>query len=137
MVTADPMARGGVFSYVSFNLPALLRLAKQLRNVPCTCDSSKQPESGSWNWAIFISFEDGLEWVFLSPRKDNNIAPEIAAKLLESHVATLNFLKLNSPIPVPEVFDYRSVILIRTRLLILITITAQIGPIRLGFLTFL
>ncbi|KAH6713712.1 hypothetical protein BKA61DRAFT_656297 [Leptodontidium sp. MPI-SDFR-AT-0119] len=102
------MARGGVFSYVSFNLPALLRLAKQLRNVPCNCDSSKQPESGSWNWAIFISFEDGLEWVFLSPRKDNNIAPEIAAKLLESHVATLNFLKLNSPIPVPEVFDYRS-----------------------------
>ncbi|KAH9205929.1 hypothetical protein DL95DRAFT_470104 [Leptodontidium sp. 2 PMI_412] len=38
----------------------------------------------------------------------NNIAPEIAAKLLESHVATLNFLKLNSPIPVPEVFDYSS-----------------------------
>ncbi|KAG4434847.1 hypothetical protein IFR05_009686 [Cadophora sp. M221] len=36
------------------------------------------------------------------------IAPETAAKVLESHVATLNFLMLNSLIPVPEVFDYRS-----------------------------
>jgi hypothetical protein len=128
--------RRGVFFYVNFNLPALLRLAEQLRDVPCTCDSSKQPESGSWNWAIFISFEDGLQWVFLSPRKDNKIAAETEAKLLESHVATLKLLKLNSPIPVPEVFDYRCVILIRTRLINLMINKARMDAMRLGFLSF-
>jgi hypothetical protein len=107
--------RTGVFFYVSFDLSALLRLAGQLRNIPCSCDSSQQPESGSWNWTIFLSFEDGVEWAFLSPREDHDMPPETTAKLLGSHVATMKFLKLKSSIRVPEVFDYRCVIRIRTR----------------------
>lgn len=129
--------RTGVFFYVNFDLSALLRLAGQLRNIPCSCDSAKQPESGSWNWTIFLLFEDGVEWAFLSPRKDHDISPETTAKLLESQVATMKYIKLNSSIPVPEVFDYRCVLGIRTRLLILITIKARMDLIRLGFLLFL
>jgi hypothetical protein len=56
-----------------------------------------------------------VEWAFLSPRKDHGMPPETTAKLLKSHAATIKFLKLNSLIRVPEVFDYRCVIGIRTR----------------------
>ncbi|KAF8851886.1 hypothetical protein BDZ45DRAFT_131931 [Acephala macrosclerotiorum] len=98
--------RTGVFFYAKFDLPALLRLAEQLRNIPCSCDSSKHPESGSWNWTIFLLFEDGVEWVLLSPRQSHDISPETTAKLIKSAVATMKYVRLNSPIPVPEVFDY-------------------------------
>jgi hypothetical protein len=100
----------GVFFYATFNLSALLHLTGQLRNIPCSCDSSKQPESGNMNWAIFLSFEDGVDWVFLSPRKSHDISPETTAKWLESKVATMKYIKLNSSIPIPEVFEYRYVI---------------------------
>lgn len=99
----------GVFLYATFNLSALLHLAGQLRNIPCSCNSSQQPESGSLSWAIFLSFEDGVKWVFLSPRKSHDISPETTAKWLESSVATMKYIKLNSAIPVPEVFQHRCV----------------------------
>jgi len=127
----------GVFFYATFDLSALLHLAGQLRNIPCSCDSSKQPESGSLNWAIFLPFEDGVEWVFLSPRKCHDISPDTTAKLLESKVATMKYIKQNSSIPVPEVFDYRYVTKIHTRLFILIIVKAILHLIRLGFLSFL
>jgi hypothetical protein len=105
---ANPMTtRTGVFFYANFNLSALLRLAGELRNTPCSCDSSRRPESGSWNWTVFLLFKDGVEWAFLSPRMDSNLSLETTAKLLESQVATMKYVKLNSSIPVPEVFDYR------------------------------
>jgi len=127
----------GVFFYATFNLAALLHLAGQIRNIPCCCDSSKQPESGSLNWAIFLSFKDGVEWVFLSPRKCYDISPNTIIKVLESKVATMKCIKQNSSIPVPEVFDYRYVIGIYNRLLILIIVKAILHVIRLGFLLFL
>ena len=46
-------------------------------------------------------------------------------------------IKLNSSIPVPEVFDYRYVIEIYTRPLILIIIKAILDLIKLVFLLFL
>jgi hypothetical protein len=123
------VTRTGVFSYATFDLPALLRLAGQLRNIPCSCDSLRQAESGSWNWVIFLSFDDGVEWAFLSPRKDLDISPGITAKLLGNKVATMKYLKLNSSIPVLEVFNYRCIIGRRTRVLILTTIKARVGSI--------
>jgi hypothetical protein len=81
---------------------------------------SKQAKSGSLNWAILLSFEDGIEWVFRSPRKFHDISPETSAELLESEVATLKYIKLNSSIPVPEVLDYRYVTRVYSRLLVLI-----------------
>ncbi|TVY13106.1 hypothetical protein LARI1_G008763 [Lachnellula arida] len=96
----------GVFFYAKFNLSALLHLAGQLRDTLCSCDESKRPESGALNWAITLSFEDGVEWIFRSPRRCHDISPETTASLLESEVATMKYVKLNSSIPVPEVFDY-------------------------------
>jgi hypothetical protein len=60
-----------------------------------------------------------VEWVFLSPRKCHDISPDTIAKLLESKVATIKCVKQNSSIPVPEVFHYRYIIGIHTRLLFL------------------
>ena len=96
-----------MFFYAKFDLSALLHLAGQLRDTPCSCDVSKRPESGALNWAIAILFEDGVEWIFRSPRTCHDISPETTARLLESEVATMKYVKLNSSIPVPEVFDYR------------------------------
>ena len=78
-----------------------------------------------------------MEWVFLSPRKCHDISPDTTAKLLESKVATMKYIKQNSSIPVPEVFDYRYVTKIHTRLFILIIVKAILHLIRLGFLSFL
>lgn len=97
----------GVFLYAKFNLPALLHLAGQLRDMLCSCDESQRPESGALNWAIILSFEDGVEWIFRSPRRCRGIFPETTAMLLESEIAAMKYVKLNSSIPVPEVFDYR------------------------------
>ncbi|KAK0120437.1 hypothetical protein ONS96_010651 [Cadophora gregata f. sp. sojae] len=96
----------GEFCYAKFNLPALLHLASQLRDVKCSCDESKRPESGALNWAIVLSFEDGVEWIFRSPRRCHDISPETIPKLIKSEVATMKYVKMNSSIPVPEVFDY-------------------------------
>ena len=97
-----------VLWHEKFNLPALLDRASRLRNVPCFCDLPRRPISGGLNWVIFLTFEDGVEWVFRSPTTgDYKLSLEDAGELLESEVATLKYLKLNSSIPVPDVFDYR------------------------------
>lgn len=94
----------------TFNLPALLEHAGRLRNIPCTCDVTQRPQNGSLNWTIFISFEDGLEWVFRFPSaEEDDISLEVAGELLESEVATMRYIKENSSIPIPHIFDYRSV----------------------------
>ena len=68
-----------------FNIPALLEHGSQLRNVPCSCDLTQRPLSGSLNWAIFLSFEDGVEWVFRSPTTgEDDISLEVAGELLAS-----------------------------------------------------
>jgi aminoglycoside phosphotransferase (APT) family kinase protein len=95
-----------VFAYRDFDLQALCRLASALRQgVPCACDPEKRPASGSFNFAIFISFEDGVRWVFRSPTS-TTLPLEQEEKLLASEAATLRYLKAHSDIPVPEVYDY-------------------------------
>ncbi|RFU28974.1 hypothetical protein B7463_g7351, partial [Scytalidium lignicola] len=95
--------------HAKFNLPALLKRASQIRNVACSCDLSQRPRSGSLNWVIFLSFEDDVEWVFRSPTtSEYDISLDIAGRMLKSEVATMKYIKLNSPIPVPDIFDYSS-----------------------------
>lgn len=98
----------GVFQHARFNLQAVLQLAERLRNVPCSCDSSQTPRSGSCNWAIVLSFMDGVEWLFRSPRTSYGIDEDIAGSLLASEAATLKYVRKNSSIPVPDVYYYRS-----------------------------
>lgn len=59
---------------------------------------------------MFISFNDGVEWVFRSPTaEEDDISLEAAGELLESEVATMKYIKENSSIPIPNIFDYRLV----------------------------
>ncbi|KAL7759484.1 hypothetical protein ACKLNR_009574 [Fusarium oxysporum f. sp. zingiberi] len=100
--------RPRVFAYAKFNLDALISLAINLRGQPCTVDTSTRPKAGSTHWVIFITFEDGIEWVFRSPRGGSSaiITEESASKLLISEAATLKYLKTLGSIPVPEVFSF-------------------------------
>lgn len=98
-----------VFRLATFNVPALLDLAGRLRLRPCTCDLSQRPRQGSFNWAITICFEDGVEWIFRSPRNSRgDLDMETLGTVLASEAATLKYIKQNSSIPVPEVFYYSS-----------------------------
>ncbi|KAF2189972.1 hypothetical protein K469DRAFT_625997, partial [Zopfia rhizophila CBS 207.26] len=97
-----------VFSHAKFNIYALVHLAEQLRNKRCTCDLSQKPKSGSLNWAIILSFDDGVEWVFRSPRTYYGLDEETAGVLLASEAATLKYIRKYSSIPVPEVYSYSS-----------------------------
>ncbi|PWY75381.1 RNase H domain-containing protein [Aspergillus heteromorphus CBS 117.55] len=97
-----------VFRYAQFDIRALCRISSSLRqDTPCTCDIDQYPASGSFNWAIFITFEDGVEWILRSPHMGHGeMAIEIGSKLLASEAATLKYLNLNSDIPVPVVHSY-------------------------------
>ncbi|KAF5665951.1 kinase-like domain-containing protein [Fusarium circinatum] len=84
---STPAPRSRIFRWAKFNLEALLLLAEKLRGQSCTCDESKIPKSGSLNWVIFITFDDGLEWVFRSPRYDTYMfSDKTASKILISEV---------------------------------------------------
>ncbi|UNI19485.1 hypothetical protein JDV02_005667 [Purpureocillium takamizusanense] len=97
-----------IFRYANFNLDALLALAEKLRCRPCTCDVSKPPKFGSLNWVIFVSFDDGIDWVFRAPRTGLSaiMTKESVSKMLVSEASTLKYLRAHSSIPVPEVYSY-------------------------------
>ncbi|KAF2271256.1 uncharacterized protein EI97DRAFT_497351 [Westerdykella ornata] len=97
-----------IFLHAEFDLHALLCLAKRLRKRACTCELSQRPIGGSFNWTIVLSFDDGVEWIFRSPRTHRayGIHDDAAALLLASEAATLKYIKKHSSIPVPEVFYY-------------------------------
>ncbi|KGO36870.1 Aminoglycoside phosphotransferase [Penicillium expansum] len=97
-----------LFMYNEFDVAALCQLASNMRqNIACTCDLNQRPKRGGFNWAVFVLFEDGLEWVLRSPVQNH---PELSynsvAKLLSSEAATLNYLRAHTEIPVPEVYSY-------------------------------
>lgn len=100
--------RPKIFRWAKFNLKALLSLAKKLRGRLCSCDDSQAPKTGSLNWVIFITFDDGVQWVFRSPRHDTLMfANETASKILISEASTLKYLETHCSIPVPKVYSYR------------------------------
>lgn len=43
----------------------------------------------------------------LSYNGEGESSLEVAGELLASEVATIKYIKMNSSIPVPEIFDYR------------------------------
>lgn len=97
-----------IFQYAKFNLGALISLSEALRGRTCTCDTAQRPKSGSLNWVIFVTFADGVEWVFRSPRSgpDAIFTDDSAYKMLISEAATLKYLKAHSSVPVPEVYAF-------------------------------
>ncbi|KAL8734519.1 MAG: hypothetical protein Q9166_001419 [cf. Caloplaca sp. 2 TL-2023] len=101
--------RTKIFEHAEFDLLALCQLASSLRGgKSCSCDPAQRPKSGSFNWTVFLLFDDGVEWVLRSPRKDDGIiSDDTNLLLLASEAATLKYIKAYSTIPVPEVFAYR------------------------------
>ncbi|KAF5568292.1 RNase H domain-containing protein [Fusarium napiforme] len=100
--------RPKVFAYANFDLDGLISLASKLRGQSCTVDTSTRPKAGSTHWAIFLTFEDGVEWVFRSLRRGLSaiITEESASKLLVSEAVTLKYLRTLGSMPVPEVFSF-------------------------------
>lgn len=106
-IKMSPDLKLNIFTYAEFNIQALRRQASTLRRgISCACDPGQRPVSGSFNWAVFISFEDGVRWVFRSPHARTFMPIEMGIKLLASEAATLRYLRAHSDIPVPEVYDY-------------------------------
>ncbi|KAJ3535793.1 hypothetical protein NM208_g6986 [Fusarium decemcellulare] len=101
--------RDRIFRYATFNLDALLTLGQKLRGRPCTCDVTKPPKFGSLNWVVFLLFDDGIEWVFRSPRIGlcAIITEESASKMLVSEASTLNGSKDND-IGVPYILQSKA-----------------------------
>lgn len=96
-----------IFKYAEFNVEALCHQASALRQgTVCACDVNQHPSSGSFNWAVSILFEDGIQWILRSPHADA-MSIEMSSKLLSSEAATLKYIEENSDIPVPEVYRYR------------------------------
>lgn len=98
-----------IFRHAIFNVDALCQLASSLRfGRCCCCDVTQVPVGGSLYWAVFVLFDDGVEWVFRSPRYDGTIrSPETIQKLVASEAATLKYINSHLAIPVPEVYAYR------------------------------
>ncbi|KAM3522848.1 hypothetical protein NHJ13051_005451 [Beauveria bassiana] len=98
-----------IFRHARFGLDALLALAGDLRGRKCTCDTTAAPKTGSMNWVIFVSFDDGVQWAFRSPRTgfEAIISDDSAKKMLLSEVATLKVLRQQTTVPVPEVYSFR------------------------------
>lgn len=105
----DKSKRLKISTRFKFDLPALLQLAEKLRQIPCSCDEFQEPLQGGLNCVIILTFEDGVEWIFRFPHTNCGVSKEFASLLLSSEVATLKYVKENSSIPVPAVFDYRLV----------------------------
>lgn len=97
-----------LFRYNEFDVAALCQIASKMRRgIPCTCDLNQRPQRGGFNWAVFVLFEDGLEWVVRSPVQNHpELSHESVVKLLLSEAATLKYLKAYTEIPVPEVYSY-------------------------------
>ena len=52
-----------VFKYAKFDSFALCCLASKLRQGSrCICDPSQTPACSSFNWAILLTFVDGVQW---------------------------------------------------------------------------
>ncbi|KAJ5799547.1 uncharacterized protein N7518_001615 [Penicillium psychrosexuale] len=97
-----------LFEYSEFDVAALCHLASKIRReIACTCDLNQRPRRGGFNWAVFVLFEDGVEWVLRSPVQNHpELSHASAAKLLSSEAATLKYLKIYTDIPVPDVYSY-------------------------------
>lgn len=107
--------RANIFAYAVFDVKALITIARDIRQKLCSCDESQCPKSGSLNWVIFLVFEDGVEWVFRSPRKSYGLQEDIASEALASEVATLKYLEKAGSIPVSRVLSYRYLVLVLIR----------------------
>lgn len=104
--------RNHIFRYARFDVKAVCNLASELRKGhSCSCPLTQKPDKGSYNWVIFLDFDDGVQWVFRvpfdNPKIPTVIPPDVCANLIRSEVATMEYVAMNTDIPVPTVYSYR------------------------------
>lgn len=64
--------------------------------------------NGSFNWAVIVLFEEGVEWIMRSPKSDYGQFPsQLSGELLASEAATLKYLRQVTDIPILDVYSYR------------------------------
>lgn len=61
--------------------------------------------AGYMNWAITLTFDDNVQWIFRSPLP-RALSDAYVAKTIGSEVATTRFIKSHSSVPVPEIFAF-------------------------------
>ena len=72
-----------------------------------SCEIHPVPESGSYNLAYLITFPDGVKWVARVPGHGFGARwGELDASKMDSEYRTLQLIKKNTSIPVPEVLHY-------------------------------
>ncbi|EEQ92474.2 uncharacterized protein BDCG_07594 [Blastomyces dermatitidis ER-3] len=91
MTMSRKQRKANIFFYAAFNLAELIELAQRLRNVTCSCDSTQKPFSGSFNWAVVLTFVDGVEWLFRAPRTSYGLELDyyVAGLRLEEMIPSL------------------------------------------------
>lgn len=72
-----------IFTYASLNIAALLMIAERIRGKRCTCDDSQRPKSGSFDWVIFIKFEDEVEWLFPPSRSLSGFMKRLQVRICQ------------------------------------------------------
>ena len=69
-------------------------------------NKDKEPSTGCLNWVVFLTFSDGIQWVFRAPQSNIQLSDEAMEKQLPSEVATMKYLRDNTTMPVREVFSF-------------------------------
>ncbi|KAK6858672.1 Protein kinase-like domain [Apiospora arundinis] len=98
------------------NNEAVCALARKLKGVRCRIEHSTEigtrAKMGSANYHARVCFDDGTAWLLRVPRVTRGsigLSQTLAAYLVESEYATLAFLKTQTSVPVPTVFEYGTV----------------------------
>ncbi|OAA63577.1 Protein kinase-like domain protein [Niveomyces insectorum RCEF 264] len=94
-----------IFSNAQFNVGRLLALAERLHGQPCRCDQGQRPFAGSMNWAIVLTFDNGIQWIFRSPLP-GVFSDDFVAKIITSEVVTTRCILARSSVPVPEIYAF-------------------------------
>jgi len=85
------------------NFSALCQIGLALRQQSCTCNPEVYTHGGV-NLVFELLFEDGVAWIARIRRPDNQYPSSGVDRVLESEVATTQFLHDNTTIPVPAIF---------------------------------
>ncbi|KAI5783397.1 hypothetical protein FPQ18DRAFT_419358 [Pyronema domesticum] len=71
------------------------------------CTIEQPPNSGSYNLVHTLKFSDGAKWILCIPclGANGSFMPE-RSRMLRSEAMTMSFIRRNTSMPVPEIYDY-------------------------------
>lgn len=71
------------------------------------CTVMEPPKCGSFNFVYTLSFTDDVRWILRIPfpGEDDSYTP-LSSRLLLSEIETMSFIRENTFIPMPEIYDF-------------------------------